>query len=109
MPPRLALSLLKMSIPTDQHDAVVGDLLEEFSDRARGSELMTARRWFWRQTWKTIGHFLLGPFRETPVATAATIVSALFLLKNGGNGPHHASPYRHSSRLGATGLRYHSV
>ena len=80
MPPRLALSLLKMLIPTDQHEAAVGDLLEEFSDRARVSELMTARRWFWHQTWKTIGHFLLGQFRETPVATAATIVSALFLL-----------------------------
>jgi hypothetical protein len=69
-----------MLIPTDQHEAAVGDLLEEFSDRARVSELMTARRWFWHQTWKTIGHFLLGQFRETPVATAATIVSALFLL-----------------------------
>src|SRR5438094_8774932 len=80
MPPHLALSLLKVLIPTDQYDAAVGDLLEEFSDRAKVSELMTARRWFWRQTWRTIGHFLLGQFRETPVVTAATIVSALLLL-----------------------------
>src|SRR5947199_2418072 len=80
MPPHLALSLLKVLMSTDQYDTAVGDLLEEFSDRARVSELMTARRWFWRQTWKTIGHFLLGQFRETPVVTAATIVGALFPL-----------------------------
>ena len=80
MPPHLALSLLKVLIPTDQYDAAVGDLLEEFSDRAKVSELLTARCWFWRQTWKTIGHFLFGQFRETPVVTAATIVSALLSL-----------------------------
>jgi hypothetical protein len=80
MPPRMALSLLRMLVPTDQLDAAVGDLVEEFSDRAGRSDFVTARRWFWRQTWKTIAHFLLGQFRETPGATAATIMSALLLL-----------------------------
>src|SRR5579863_2881708 len=59
MPPRLALWLLKVLVPMDQYDPAVGDLLEEFSDRAKDSELTTARRWFWRQTWKTTGHFSL--------------------------------------------------
>lgn len=80
MPPRLGLSLLKVLLSSDEYDAAVGDVIEEFTDRARVSGVTTARRWFWRQTWKTIGHFLLGQFRETPVVTAATIVAALLLL-----------------------------
>jgi putative ABC transport system permease protein len=50
-PPRLAVWLLTRLVPDEIHEALLGDLEEEYRTRilpARGRR--SARRWFWRQT-----------------------------------------------------------
>ncbi|HMC75578.1 MAG TPA: ADOP family duplicated permease [Vicinamibacterales bacterium] len=52
-PPALALRLLTWRLSPEWVDFVVGDLEEEFGDRARLS-VPAARRWFWRQTLRCV-------------------------------------------------------
>jgi predicted permease len=47
-PPRLARWIASLTAEADQRDAQVGDLWEEFSDRAE-RDRAAARRWYWRQ------------------------------------------------------------
>jgi putative ABC transport system permease protein len=54
-PPRLALWLHERSLPADEREAVVGDLLEGFEARA-AHDPRAARRWVWSQTWRSIAH-----------------------------------------------------
>src|SRR5688572_13844959 len=49
MPPRVAVWLLRRGLDPNSCEFVLGDLAEEFSDRAATSGLGTARRWYWRQ------------------------------------------------------------
>ena len=48
-PPRLALLLLRLVIPKTIREFVIGDLVEEFSRRARTGDPVGAARWFWRE------------------------------------------------------------
>ncbi|HUF27741.1 MAG TPA: ADOP family duplicated permease, partial [Gemmatimonadaceae bacterium] len=50
-PPRLAVALLERLLRGRQSEALLGDLLEEYRDRAaRPNSAALARRWFWRET-----------------------------------------------------------
>jgi hypothetical protein len=60
-PPRLALSMVHLFAPHDQAEAIPGDLLEEFLGIAAASD---ARRWYWRQTVKTVAHLFADGFRS---------------------------------------------
>src|SRR5215469_405524 len=53
-PPRLAAWLVELFASADQAEPLLGDLREEFSDSARKSGVVFARRWYWRQAAKTI-------------------------------------------------------
>ncbi len=53
-PPRIAVWFVDLFIPYEQAESIPGELLEEFSDLASKSGLVSARRWYWRQTAKTI-------------------------------------------------------
>ena len=49
-PPRLAAWLLTRVVPAETHDAVIGDLDEEFAERMLPRVgIACARRWYWRQ------------------------------------------------------------
>jgi hypothetical protein len=50
-PSRWALRLLSLFSTADQYEAVLGDLLEEFSARARVSKRQATQYWLWRQVW----------------------------------------------------------
>jgi predicted permease len=52
-PPRLALWLHERAVDPSEREAVVGDLLEEFDARV-ASDPVHARRWFWRQTLRSM-------------------------------------------------------
>ncbi|HXT70433.1 MAG TPA: ADOP family duplicated permease [Vicinamibacterales bacterium] len=49
MPPRLAIWLLAQALPADEREFALGDLAEEFADRATHDGYTRARRWYWRQ------------------------------------------------------------
>jgi Fe2+ transport system protein B len=79
-PPRIAAWLLDLFAPSEQAESITGDLLEEFSDLASKSGVSVARRWYWRQTVKTIAHLVGIGFRLAPWSTAAAVVGG-FLLR----------------------------
>ena len=83
-PPRLATWLVNL-FTRPEEESIVGDLFEEFSQIASKSEFAMARRWYWRQSVKTIAYLFGTGLRVAPWSTAAAIVGGFFLsgLVNG--------------------------
>ena len=79
-PPRLATWLMDLFTPLEE-ESIVGDLFEEHSQLASKSGVKFARRWYWRQTAKTIAHMFGAGFRNAPWSTTATVVGGFLLLR----------------------------
>ncbi|HEY3838439.1 MAG TPA: permease prefix domain 2-containing transporter [Bryobacteraceae bacterium] len=62
-PPRIASWLITLFVPPSDAEEIHGDLLEEFSGVASQAGGAAARRWYWRQTIKTITAVLFDSFR----------------------------------------------
>jgi hypothetical protein len=77
-PPRLATWLVDLFASTEE-ESILGDLLEEYSDLASKSGVAFARRWYWRQTMKTIAHLADTGFRVAPWSTAAAVAGGFLL------------------------------
>lgn len=86
MPPRPATWLVDLFAPPSQADAILGDLLEEFTSIAVTSGQRAARRWYWRQAIKTQGHLLLIQARHAPWLLAAVALVGSYLPGIYGNG-----------------------
>jgi len=78
--PRVATWLVNLFTRTDE-ESIMGDLLEEFFLLASTAGVRLARRWFWKQTLKTICHLFVSGFRAAPSSTAAAIVGGFLLSK----------------------------
>jgi hypothetical protein len=78
-PPRFAVWLLTLFAFDDKAESILGDLLEEFTLLASSSGDPYARRWYWRQTLKTILQLAVLGFRTSPWLTAAAVVGGFFL------------------------------
>ncbi len=83
-PPSLASWLVDLFTPYAQAETIRGDLLEEFSEVASRRGGAVARRWYWRQSVKTIGHLSADGFRALPGLMAVSVLAA-WLLDVGGN------------------------
>lgn len=79
LPPRIAIRLLNLFATGIEAESILGDLLEEFSYLASKSGVASARRWYWRQTMKTIAHLIGIEFRAAPWATAAAVIGGFVL------------------------------
>ena len=73
LPPHFAAWLISL-FSGDEKETLIGDLHEEFSQLTSKSGLAFARRWYWRQTWKSIGHLFCCAFRFAPLSTSAAVV-----------------------------------
>jgi hypothetical protein len=72
-PPCVATWLVNLfTLP--EEESIIGDLLEEYSHFSSRLGIPGARRWYWRQTVKTIAHLFAASFRVAPLATAAAVV-----------------------------------
>ena len=80
-PPRLAVWLLTLFALDNEAESILGDLLEEFSLLASKSGVPIARRWYWRQTLKTIFQLAVLGFRTAPWLTTAAVAGGFFLRK----------------------------
>jgi hypothetical protein len=80
-PPRLAAWLVNLFNPGEEAESILGDLLEEYSYLATKSGAPTARRWYWRQTMKTIAHLAAAGFLIAPGATAAAVAGGFLLSR----------------------------
>ena len=72
-PPRLAVWLVNLFTLPDTAEAIMGDLLEEFSQIAHQAGVVFARRWYWRQALKTIVHLIYTAYRTAPWWTSAGV------------------------------------
>src|ERR1700678_2498800 len=80
-PPRFAVWLLTLFALDDQAEHILGDLLEEFTRLASNSGVPFARRWYWRQTLKTVFQLAALAFRTAPWLTTAAVAGGVFLRK----------------------------
>ena len=78
-PPRMAVWLVDLFTPNKQSESIPGDLLEEFSELASKSGVAFARRWYWRQSVKTVAHLIATGFLVAPWLTAGTVVAGWLL------------------------------
>jgi hypothetical protein len=74
---------LNLFTPYEQAESIPGDLLEEFLDLALKSEGAFARRWYWRQSVKTIGHLIGSGFRSAPWRIISAVLIGRLLLPYG--------------------------
>jgi len=79
-PPFLAAWLVSLFGSSLQAESLLGDLAEEFSDVASKSGVASARRWYLRQSLKTIAHLAGSPFRTAPWSLAGVVLLG-FLLR----------------------------
>jgi hypothetical protein len=79
-PPRGAAWLLSLFANAEESDSILGDLSEEFSQLASQSGIACARRWYWRQTLKSLPHLIGSALRVTPWSTIAAVAGG-FLVR----------------------------
>jgi hypothetical protein len=78
-PPRIAVWLVNLFTPYDQSESIQGDLLEEFAGLASKSGRVSARRWYWRQSVKSIAQLICTGFRVASWLIAVTVVGGFLL------------------------------
>jgi len=79
LPPSIAVGLLNLFATGEEAESILGDLLEEFSQLASKSGVVSARRWYWRQTMRTIVHLVGIGFRAAPWAIAVAVAGGFLL------------------------------
>src|SRR3984885_9190688 len=80
-PPRFGVWLVTLFALDDEAESILGDLLEEFSLLASKLGVPFARRWYWRQTLKTVLQLAVLGFRTAPWLTTAAVAGGFFLRK----------------------------
>jgi hypothetical protein len=76
-PPRLAVWLVNLFTIPDNAEAIMGDLIEEFSQIAEQAGVVFAQRWYWRQALKTIVHLIYTAYRAAPWLTSAGVAGGM--------------------------------
>src|SRR5690349_10580370 len=79
-PPRLAAWLVELFASAEQAESILGDLHEEFSDVAPKSGVVSAHRWYWRQSVRTIFHLFGAALRKAPWSLASIVLVGFLIL-----------------------------
>ena len=88
-PPRVAAWLVDLFVSDGQVESIPGDLLEEFSGLPSKSGVASARRWYWRQSVKTIAYLFATGFRAAPWSIVGAVIVGYLLLGFGLWIPEH--------------------
>lgn len=89
-PPRVAVWLIDLFTPYEQAESIPGDLLEEFTDLASKSRVASARRWYWRQSVRTISHLVATGIRVALWSVACAVAVGVLLQWKGSAFPEKA-------------------
>jgi hypothetical protein len=110
-PPSVAAWLVDLFTPQEYAESITGDLLEEFSALASKSGVALARRWYWRQSAKTVVGLIGTGFRAAPWSMVGTVLAGFLLLEYATTLPeraivavihlrnHHVTPFYDSKGL----------
>jgi hypothetical protein len=80
-PPRVAAWLLGLFASDEEAESIQGDLVEEFSLVSFKSGLAAARKWYWRQTIRTVPQVASISLRRAPWQAGAAILGGYCLRK----------------------------
>lgn len=80
LPPRGAAWLISLFANEEETHLILGDLSEEFSRLELQSGAAIARRWYWRQTLKSLPHIIFSAFQVAPWSTGLAVLAG-FLLR----------------------------
>lgn len=84
-PPAFACWLLRSVLPVPYREAMLGDLVEEYALRVESASPLTASRWFWSQTGRSVPSMILSSLRSpdwlASVGTGVVVFIAMAMLK----------------------------
>jgi len=79
-PPFIPKHLVRLFVCGQNAEAIAGDLAEEFVELVSTAGLEYARRWYWRQSAKTVANLAVATFGTASWLMSATIICGFLLL-----------------------------
>lgn len=79
-PPFIPSHLVRLFVCGQNAEAIAGDLAEEFAELVSTEGIEHARRWYWRQSIKTVVNLIVARFRTAPWMMVTTIIGGFVLL-----------------------------
>ena len=79
-PPALACWLLESVIPAPYREAMLGDLIEEYTLRAESASRLAASRWFWSQACRSVPSKVWSSLRGRDWLTSMSIAMGVYIV-----------------------------
>jgi hypothetical protein len=79
-PPAAACWLLESVIPLPYREAMLGDLIEEYTLRAESTSPLTASRWFWSQACRSVPSLVWSSLRSRDWLTSMSIAIGVYVV-----------------------------
>jgi hypothetical protein len=79
-PPTFACCLLESLLPDPYREAVLGDLIEEYTLRVESTSRLTASRWFWSQTFRSAPSMVWSSLRSGNCFVNITIAMGVYIF-----------------------------
>ena len=79
-PPTFACWLLETVVPTPYREALLGDLIEEYTLRTESTSRFTASRWFWSQTCRSVPSMVWSSLRSRDCLISMSIAMGVYIV-----------------------------
>jgi hypothetical protein len=79
-PPTFACWLLETVVPTSYREAILGDLIEEYTLRTESTSRFTASRWFWSQTCRSVPSMVWSSLRSRDCLISMSIAVGVYIV-----------------------------
>jgi hypothetical protein len=79
-PPALACWLLESVLPDPYREAILGDLIEEYTLRVESTSPFTASRWFWSQACRSIPSMVRSSLRSGTCLISMSIAVGVYIF-----------------------------
>jgi hypothetical protein len=77
-PPAFACWFLESVVPVPYREAMVGDLIEEYTLRAESTSPLTASRWFWSQACRSVASMVWSTLRNQDWLISMSIAMGVY-------------------------------
>jgi hypothetical protein len=79
-PPTFACWLLETVVPTPYREAILGDLIEEYTLRTESTSRFIASRWFWSQTCRSVPSMVWSSLRSRDCLISISIAVGVYIV-----------------------------